>query len=548
MIKEWSNSWNPFNSAKALMWREWFEGFAKEDFLPPVTVDTDPSSKCNYSCLWCNADTIIKQKGQKEISRDQLFRLSDFYAEWGVNSTCFTGDTKIKLVDGTNKTFEELIEIWNKNHEPFEVYSRDSEGKIVPGLAHSPRKITVADILIELTLDTGDIVRCTPEHRFMLRDRTYKEAQYLTNQDSLMPLYFEGTDSGYEFLKEIGVGGLTHRVFGNYYYPGSIEEGKIFHHNVVSIRKIELEYSTPVYCLTVEKYHNFALSAGIFVENCVAGGGEPLMNNNTPDFLVHLKTNGIESGLITNGSLIDSRTAEIIAENCRWVGISMDAGTELTYQKIKGLSEHRAYLFEGVISNIEKVVNCVKDSNNKCDVCYKYLLHPLNAREIYKAAELAKSIGVKDFHLRPVGWDNIPKTQNQEAPDYQGLYEEIDDQIERAMQLEDENFHFYGIRHKFNPNFTRKINFSCCWAAPLILTFGADGNCHLCFDMRGREDLILCSHDPDPHEVLKHWNTPRHKEMLKNIDVNKCPRCTFGAYNEIVEKVFIQDSMCRYFP
>jgi len=30
--------------------------------------------------------------------------------------------------------------------------------------------------------------------------------------------------------------------------------------------------------------------------------------------------------------------------------------------------------------------------------------------------------------------------------------------------------------------------------------------------------------------------------------VDKCPRCTFGPYNEIVEKVFIKDSMCRYFP
>ena len=44
------------------------------------------------------------------------------------------------------------------------------------------------------------------------------------------------------------------------------------------------------------------------------------------------------------------------------------------------------------------------------NVAYKYLMQPLNALEIYDAAKLAKSIGVNDFHLRPVGWDNLTKT------------------------------------------------------------------------------------------------------------------------------------------
>ncbi len=132
--------------------------------------------------------------------------------------------------------------------------------------------------------------------------------------------------------------------------------------------------------------------------------------------------------------------------------------------------------------------------------------------------------------------------------DFKLLLETINDQIEEAMKLEDDNFRFFGIRHKFTPTFERKVNFSRYWAAPLILTFGADGNCHLCFDIRGREDLILCSHDPDPHEVLKHWNTSRHKRILKEVNIQECPRCTFGPYNEVVEQVFIKDSMCRFFP
>ena len=120
--------------------------------------------------------------------------------------------------------------------------------------------------------------------------------------------------------------------------------------------------------------------------------------------------------------------------------------------------------------------------------------------------------------------------------------------MEQAMALEDENFFVYGIRHKFQPNFQRKVNFKKCWASPIAaFVFGADGNCYLCLDMRGRKEMILCPHYPDPHEVLKYWNSKRHKEILQNIDPKKCPRCTIGPYNEVVEQVFIKDRMCRNF-
>lgn len=364
-MKEWNSPWNPFNSAKVLMWSEHLQHIADQDFLPPISIDIDPSNRCNYNCTWCNAFEYMKGK-KKDIPRDHLFRLADFFAEWGVKSAC------------------------------------------------------------------------------------------------------------------------------------------------------------------------------------VAGGGEPFMNGATPDFLLKMYDNGLQCGPITNGSLITPEIAEIVAKTCRWFGISMDAGTAKTYAVAKGCSDLN--MFEKVLNNIELVTKEVKRQNSSCDVCYKYLLHPMNANEILTAARIAKQIGVKDFHLRPVGWDNIIKTQGKEKPDFTKLMSIIDEQIEEAMKLEDENFRFFGIRHKFNPNFQRKINFSRCWAAPLILTFGADGNCHLCFDVRGRKDLILCSHYPDPKEVLKHWNSNRHKEILKNIKIEKCPRCTFGPYNEIIEQVFLKDGMCKCFP
>lgn len=107
------------------------------------------------------------------------------------NFGCFTGDTKIKLLDGTEKTFAELAEL--SPEEVFYVYSVDKNGRIVVGEGRHSRITRRKARLVEVTLDTGAKVRCTPDHRFMLRDGTYKQARHLTPQDSLMPGYFDTT-------------------------------------------------------------------------------------------------------------------------------------------------------------------------------------------------------------------------------------------------------------------------------------------------------------------------------------------------------------------
>ncbi len=364
MNKEWSSNFNPFNSMKILLWSDWLEKFAREEYPPPPSVDIDPSNRCDYSCVFCNAYDMM-QESHADLSENHLLKLSDFFRDWGVKS------------------------------------------------------------------------------------------------------------------------------------------------------------------------------------NCVAGGGEALMNPATPAYLERNHTNDIQNGVITNGSILTNEIIHILARTCRWVGFSMDAATPDTYAKIKGIKN--SDFFWKVIENIRKLTKEIQSTGSKCDVAYKYLIHPINANEIYDAAVLARSIGVKDFHMRPVGWDNLSKTKGTQLS-FDSVLDIVDNQIEASMQLETNYFKVYGIRHKFNSNFTKKMNFSRCWTIPLIPTFGADGNVHCCFDIRGRQDLIMCRHDPDPNEVLKFWNSEKHKELIRRIDINKCPRCTFGVYNEAVEKIFIKDDMCRKFP
>ncbi|MBF6589155.1 MAG: DNA gyrase subunit A [Ktedonobacterales bacterium] len=103
------------------------------------------------------------------------------------NFGCFTGDTKISLFDDTDKSFAELAHL--PPDEVFPVYSVNAQGRIVVGEGRNARVTRRDAELVEVTLDSGQTIRCTPDHRFMLRDGSYKEARALTPSDSLMPGY-----------------------------------------------------------------------------------------------------------------------------------------------------------------------------------------------------------------------------------------------------------------------------------------------------------------------------------------------------------------------
>lgn len=116
---------------------------------------------------------------------------------------CFTGDTRVALVDGTSASFTELVERAAKG-ERFFGYSADEEGNVVVSELTAPRKVGHERVLA-VTLDNGKVIRCTPDHKFMLRDGNYAEAQHLTPGSSLMPLY-RGEYRGYESVYQPNVG------------------------------------------------------------------------------------------------------------------------------------------------------------------------------------------------------------------------------------------------------------------------------------------------------------------------------------------------------
>ena len=91
---------------------------------------------------------------------------------------CLDGDTIISTIDG-DKQIKDL------ENTITQVYCIDEFGDIVLSEPCEIKQTAKTSDIYEIELEDGTILKCTPNHRFMLKDSSYKEAQYLTELDEL---------------------------------------------------------------------------------------------------------------------------------------------------------------------------------------------------------------------------------------------------------------------------------------------------------------------------------------------------------------------------
>ena len=103
------------------------------------------------------------------------------------NFGCFTADTKVKLIDGRELSFLELIKEEKQGKKNY-TFTMEDDGRIKIAQIKKPRWTKNAEIM-KITLDNGEEIKCTIDHKFLLKNNNYKEAKDLEVGESLMPCY-----------------------------------------------------------------------------------------------------------------------------------------------------------------------------------------------------------------------------------------------------------------------------------------------------------------------------------------------------------------------
>lgn len=187
-----------------------------------LSVDRDPVA---YECL-----RSALQEGRMRMYHYQPFIDEMLKLERDPNTGkidhplggCFTGDTRVMLANGEMVAFDQLVDL-----PLVEVVSFDGES-FCTRIGVRPHITKFVTELIEIMLEDGSIIRCTPDHLFMLSDGSYVEAQFLTCGSHLMSII-----------------------------PVS----------VASVTAKSLDTPIPVYDMMVPGTENFVLSSGIVVHN-----------------------------------------------------------------------------------------------------------------------------------------------------------------------------------------------------------------------------------------------------------------------------------------
>ena len=233
---------------------------------------------------------------------------------------------------------------------------------------------------------------------------------------------------------------------------------------------------------------------------------------------------GLEGAIVTNGVYLPDDLLEALLL-CKWIGVSVDTTEPEVYKQVRGTDD-----CEKVWANIGRLGR----KKNGTALGVRALILPETVDTLYDVCYQARESGATFCHIRPADLER--EDLSIEKPTYD--VDKVNGILERCHELATPSFGVFTIRHKFNSDLRVTHNFKRCLASPLVVQICADKKKYLCVD-----------HRMDPRYEVKEWGSDQHRELIKSIVPDRdCSRCTWGAYQTLIETVVVGDKLHRNFP
>lgn len=132
------------------------------------------------------ANKIWKGGNEKPM---KLFQLAGMVAAQAYyhHGNCLDESTIVHTKKYGELSFKEWIDLYP--NEKLEILSYDEDrDEFIYELSSPPFKGSLTNEFIEIELDNGDIIKCTPDHMILLTDGSWIEAQYLTEKHEIKSL------------------------------------------------------------------------------------------------------------------------------------------------------------------------------------------------------------------------------------------------------------------------------------------------------------------------------------------------------------------------
>ena len=252
------------------------------------------------------------------------------------------------------------------------------------------------------------------------------------------------------------------------------------------------------------------------------GGGEPTVHPDHLDIFDHALHQGLSCALVTNGSLLREGWQAILP-SFKWVRVSVDAGTPLTYSEVRNV---RPGAFEKTLNNISLIRAEIDRQGTDCLLGAGFVVTALNWDEIVTACQLLKNAGASYVRLGAM-------FSEEGSGYYSGIYDNIKIKIWQAKELEDDSFKVVDL---FGDRITDldvgAPGYKFCGYQQFVMYIGGDQKVYRC-----------CTTSYTKHgeigdlseQSFSQWFGSRAKQdAIANFNARSCKVCQFNGKNETI--------------
>jgi len=239
----------------------------------------------------------------------------------------------------------------------------------------------------------------------------------------------------------------------------------------------------------------------------ITGGGEPTVHNKFIEIIEFVKDN-FELALVTNGTKL--LKDEIRSSICKalWVRISIDAGTEKTFQLV-----HRTVA--GLHKILEAAKN-LKEESSDTIMGFSFVVNRTNFHEILLATKIAKNFGFSNIRFSP-------EYNYRGKPLLFDLEEKIFSSLDHAKREETDMFKVFTFHERISKIYKERRPAECYYAM-LTSVIAANGNVYPCCAIKNETGTEIGDYEGNYDEIYS------NREV---ISTEKCPPCWMDQKNLI---------------
>jgi len=259
------------------------------------------------------------------------------------------------------------------------------------------------------------------------------------------------------------------------------------------------------------------------VEFC--GGGEPTLHPLLPGLIREMKTHGLSTGLLTNGTRLNGDLAEALVDCASYVRVGFDAANAEMFDKVKRPNTPAAG-FDAVCDNVANMIALRESRGGRVLISMKVILSADNYTEVEASVDLARRLGVDSIQFKAARLCDTELDAQQAAL--------VTAELERLRGRYTDVPIVGGVD---KVNMTRP-----CWLTPLQVMVDTLGDVFLCCYYRHRKQAHKFGNAFE-QPLRDIWYSQRHWQAIKGIKPPECNLldCRFVRYNEIMTMLMIEN-------